>query len=452
MTETTRRVPTCAGPVIGTIEDGLSVFRGIPYAAAPFGENRFRAPRPPAPWTDPFEAFTFGATSPQVTHAAAGGLPDVPEPIIPGKDILNLNIWTAELDPSEPRPVLVWIHGGGFYAGCSANPWYDGASFAGQGLVFVSINYRLGAEGFLECEGADTNRGLLDWLAALNWVRENIAAFGGNPADVTVMGQSAGGIAVGALLSAPRAAGLFRRAIIASGVLDASRTRTLAESGELTEELARITGAAPHRESMLRVPPDTLAREHFQLISKSVRGGAPTSSFSWTPVIDGDLIPRSLTQAVRTGMTSAVPMLLGTTENESTWGSLRKGHYTDEGFRRGQEVTDRRFRRPTDELARDRVGQGGAPTFRYEFQWKSAAERYILSAHSLDIPFFFNTLDAPYVAEFTGPNPPRSVARLMHEGFARFAKTGDPGWPPFDDFDSVMLMDTKPRLAAGVTF
>ena len=143
--------------------------------------------------------------------AAPGGLPEVPEPVIPGDEILNLNVWTPELAPAQPLPVLVWIHGGGFFAGCSANPWYDGASFAQHGIVMVSLNYRFGAEGFLEIEGATSNRALRDWLAALEWIRDNIAAFGGDPARVTVMGQSAGGMAVSALLATEASAGLFQQ-------------------------------------------------------------------------------------------------------------------------------------------------------------------------------------------------------------------------------------------------
>ncbi len=180
-------VQTTHGLVSGRSFGGIDAYLGIPYARAPFGEFRFRAPAAPEAWTVVREATSFGPTAPQKAYANEGGLPDVPEPIIPGEDILTVNVWTPQ-HRDRPLPVLVWIHGGGYTAGCSANPWYDGSAFARDGVVLVSLNYRLGAEGMLAVEGGDSNRSLRDWIAALEWVRDNAAAFGGDPERVTVPG------------------------------------------------------------------------------------------------------------------------------------------------------------------------------------------------------------------------------------------------------------------------
>ncbi len=184
-------------------------------------------------------------------------LPAVEEPRIAGDEYLNLNVWTAR--PEQPVPVLVWIHGGGFFIGSSANPWYDGSSFAQQGLVVVSINYRLGAEGFAVLDGAPNNRAVLDWIAALEWVRRNIRAFGGDPDQVTIMGQSAGGFAVAALLGAPAARGLFHQAIIASGISDSSSV-DLATAKATGRALADALGIDATADAFARVSSEAVAK------------------------------------------------------------------------------------------------------------------------------------------------------------------------------------------------
>jgi len=208
-------VTTGQGQLRGAEKNGVLSFKGIPYAAAPFGANRFAAPQPAPEWEGVRDALEYGPTCPK------GPYPDfiaplLVEPEIPGEDCLNLNVWTPALD-GDPRPVLVWIHGGGFTNGSGAVSTYDGTRFARDGIVFVSINYRLGADGFLLLEDAPANRGLLDQIAALRWVRENIAAFGGDPQAVTIAGESAGAMSVTTLLSMPVAEGLFQRAIAQSG-------------------------------------------------------------------------------------------------------------------------------------------------------------------------------------------------------------------------------------------
>jgi carboxylesterase type B len=347
---------TTSGPVIGLFSEGIAAYKGVPYAAPPFGDLRFLAPQPHPPWTTPFEAFDFGATAPQREHAAPGGLPDVIEPVIPGEEILNLNIWTSGTDGS--RPVLVWIHGGGFFAGCSANPWYDGASFARRGLVVVSINYRLGAEGFLELPDAPSNRGLLDCVAALEWVRANIAAFGGDPGQVTVMGQSAGGMAVASLLVSAAAEGLFRQAVIASGI--ARFSAWPADQAEaVTDAIAAHAGAEATRAGMAARAPLELIDAHDAVVAEWQAAGNPLMP-PWGPVVDGDVVAGQFLEAVRGGRGATVPVLTGTTRNEFAWMGFRDQPGSAEARRQGQrQFADEFFRRPTQLFTEARVAING---------------------------------------------------------------------------------------------
>lgn len=198
---TSPRVSTVHGAVRGTLEQGVAVFRGIPYAAAPVGALRFRAPAPPEPWEGVRDAVAFGPTAPKRPYSPPLDRL-LPDPDVPGDNCLNLNVWTPSPDATG-LPVIVWIHGGSLLHGSSAVPLYDGTAFARDGVVLVSVNYRLGIEGFGVLPDAPANRGLLDQIAALTWVRDNIAAFGGDPDLVTVCGESAGAISIGALLAAP---------------------------------------------------------------------------------------------------------------------------------------------------------------------------------------------------------------------------------------------------------
>ncbi|MDR2986785.1 MAG: carboxylesterase family protein, partial [Nocardiopsaceae bacterium] len=234
-------VATLRGTLRGQVRDGVASFLGIPYAASPTGSFRFQAPQPPEPWKGVRDALAYGATPPK---------PDYPppfdtlfgEPNIAGDDWLNLNVWTP--DPTASGlPVMVWIHGGAFANGNSAIPLYDGHAFARDGVVLVSINYRLGVDGFAVLPGRPANRGLLDQIAALEWVRDNIGAFGGDPGNVTIFGESAGGMSVTTLLAMPRAAGLFAKAVAQSGAAQAAASP--ADAALVTAELGRALGTEP---------------------------------------------------------------------------------------------------------------------------------------------------------------------------------------------------------------
>lgn len=437
---------TTSGPVQGLITNGIEQFLGIPYAAAPFGPLRFREPQPHPSWTESFQAVGFGATAPQREGAAPGGLPDVIEPIIAGEDILNLNVWTP-VDRDEPLPVLLWIHGGGFFAGCSANPWYDGASFARDGVVFVSCNYRFGAEGFLELEGAPSNRALLDWIAALEWVRDNIRAFGGDPGAVTVMGQSAGGMAVSTLLASPAAEGLFHRAVIASGISDMS-IRSSQSAADFADAVVAEVGIDRTIDAARVVPPHAFIAATERVLARAA-AQQEGLRIPWAPALDGRLVDEVLLDAVADGRGADVPVLVGSTANEFAWMGYRDRSDDEAAKAKGQRLfADEVFRLPTHRFCEARVAAGAAPTFRYEFQWHSTADPVIRAGHSLDIPFFFDTLGADYVVDYTGPNPPQSLAEQDHAAFVAFARDGNPGWPAYGSGGPVQLFDVPSRLGS----
>lgn len=244
-------VVTKQGPVRGTVVDGLRVTLGIPYAAPPFDGGRFRAPMPAEPWDGVRDCTLFGPVAPQSAE-----LPGAPVWRADQEDVLTLNIWSTA-DTSQPQPVLFWIHGGAYTFGSSAQPDYDGTALARAGLTVVTCNYRLGFEGFGHVPGFPGNRGLLDQIAALEWVRDNISAFGGDPDNVTVAGQSAGGGSIACLMSSARADGLFHRAI-AHSVPDAFFPPELAE--RLAREVAAAAGVAPTAEGLLSAPPALSSR------------------------------------------------------------------------------------------------------------------------------------------------------------------------------------------------
>ena len=280
------------GRVRGVWRDGSAAFLGIPFAQPPVGELRFAAPVPPEPWDGVRDALDYGATA----NRTDPGDTLIPEPAIPGDSTLNVNVFTPRPGESEAAlPVLVYIHGGGYVAGSPASPWYDGAAFNRDGVVTVTISYRLGFDGFGHIAGAPSNRGVRDWLAALEWVRENIAAFGGDPARVTIAGQSAGGGAVLTLLGMPAAQRLFSAAWALSAALadvSAERARTL------SAKLANLAGVTPNRAGFSTVPEQKLVDlQQAAATPDSKDPLAPIQALlddglSWGPMVDGDLLPR----------------------------------------------------------------------------------------------------------------------------------------------------------------
>jgi para-nitrobenzyl esterase len=453
-------VTTTSGPVRG--RDG--VFLGIPYAAPPVGPLRFAAPSPPTPWTEVRDAFAFGPTPPKPPYRPATAA-ILHETEVPGDDYLNLNVWTPAVS-GPGRPVMVWIHGGSFANGNSSLPLYDGSAFARDGVVLVTVNYRLGVHGFayLPDAPAPANRGLLDQIAALRWVQDNIAAFGGDPANVTVFGESAGAMAVTTLLAMPAAKGLFARAITQSGA--AQSAASIADATLVTRELTRQLGADPASASVeetiaaQRAVADTLSTQ-----PDPARFGATvvTAAIPFIPVIDGDTLPVPPLTALAA---DPIPLLTGTNTDEYRLflipGSAAALALTDDaidtiaaGMRLSPEVlvryranrpgqspgdvlsallSDAYFRLPALAVATAHPG----PTYVYEFAWPSPAGD-LRAAHAVEIAFVFDNLHTERLADLIGPTPPQSLADAMHAAWIRFAQTGDPGWPPFDGGKAVMV-------------
>ncbi|MFD5067509.1 carboxylesterase/lipase family protein [Streptomyces sp. NPDC058369] len=451
------RAETVHGTVRGTHEGGVAVFRGIPYAAAPVGDRRFGPPAPPEPWTGVRAATAFGPTAPKRPYAPPLDRL-LADPSVPGEDCLNLNVWTPA-PAGTGLPVLVWIHGGSLLHGSSALPLYDGTAFARDGVVLVSLNYRLGMEGFGILPDAPANRGLLDQLAALTWVRDNIAAFGGDPDRVTVCGESAGAIGVGALLAAPRARGLFRRAVLQSGVPAAL---PVAEGRRTTALVAKRLGVAATARELAGVDPAALLAAQSEVTA----GGSPlTGGHSFQLVVDGDLLPRDPLEALLDGAASGVGLLMGSNTEEYRLWFVPSG-LTERLSRaklrlallklRVPRATARTYRanRPgatpgellgalaTDVLLRvplNRLADARAPgtTHLYEFGWPSPVEG-LGACHGLEIGFVFDTLRGPDAVALAGYDAPQGLADSMHAAWVRFATFGDPGWPGWDASRPVM--------------
>ena len=459
-------VTTRYGIVSGESTGGVTRFLGIPYAASPTGPLRFRAPEPPAPWDGVRACTEFGATPPKPDYVAPFDTL-LPEPTVPGDDWLTLNVWTR--DPGGSAPVMVWIHGGAFSNGNSAVRVYDGHAFARDGVVLVSINYRLGVDGFALLPDAVPNRGLLDQVAALEWVRDNIAAFGGDPANVTIFGESAGAMSVTTLLGMPRARGLFGKVIAQSGAAQVGAD--LHDAQLVTAELSGVLGFEASAATLADLDLDKLiaaqaaVRDALAAAPDPARWGASivATSMAFIPVIDGELLPVHPLAAVAAGQGSDVTLLAGTNTEEfrlffvpngmaamvtneslpAFLGALGISQQTAAVYlanRPGASagdvlcalVTDRFFRNPTFAAAQARLAaRGPAPTYLYEFAWQSPVQG-VGAAHAIEIAFVFDTIDLPDAQSAIGTEPPADLAAQMHAAWIRFATTGDPGWQPFD--------------------
>jgi para-nitrobenzyl esterase len=472
---------TRLGRIEGDAQAGVLVFRNVPYAAPPVGARRFRAPEPPAAWHGVRDGRVPGPTSPQVL----GLMRDLPPQ---DEDCLHLNVWTPALHGR--RPVLVWIHGGRFTSGASTHPMYDGRELARRGdVVVVTLNYRLGALGFIDLgalgEGhfsADANNGLRDQLAALRWVREHIADFGGDPEQVTLFGQSAGAMCVATLLTLPAARGLFKRAIAQSGA--AHHTTTREDSARIAQRLLDALEIRPTQIERLReLPFAAITQAQAACLRQWVTCGPRTrpllaAHMTLIPVVDGDLIAQRPFEAAIAGAGADVPLLVGTNCDEWTFflfvtdstgrdldeaGLARavekrlpgQGARALNAYRpliaraRGSSVEpwhmfaaiecDRFFTLPALRLAEARADRGAA-TYAYRFDWTGPLfDGQMGSTHTMEVPFVFGLVDEGFGRVFSGGGPEaRSLSDRVMDAWLAFARGGDPScdrlgvWPRFD--------------------
>jgi len=467
------RLETRSGILEGRSEHGLAVFRGVPFAAPPTGARRWAPPLREDAWRDVRHADAIGPASPQRASLVMRmvGL----EGLAQDEDCLTLQVWTPALDAAR-RPVLVWLHGGGFTAGAGSLPLFDGAVLAGRGdAVVVTVNYRLGALGFLahpdlqHAGEIGANFGLLDQIAALGWVREHAAQLGGDPDNVTLFGESAGAMSIGALLGVPAAQGLFQRAILQSGAAHNVSPRA---NGLRIAELFRAALGQPDAtiDALRALPVEAILQAQGKVIDESWR---QVEGLAFQPIVDGAVIPVAPLDAVAAGASRGVALLLGTNLDE--WRlfaltDLKVRAMDDAGLlRRLARVppaavddaeafarravrtyrdarsdklpidapslwlamqTDRVFRIPALRLAERQQ----ARIHTYLFDWASPAlDGALGSCHGIELPFVFGTLHDPRAAQLVGSGPAADrLAAEIQDAWLAFARSGDPGWPAYD--------------------
>lgn len=473
-------VETNYGRLRGEAEAGVVTFRGIPYAAPPLGDLRFRPAQPMASWAGVREATSFAPMSIQPPPQPAGTI--VGDPTEESEDCLYLNIYTPSCDGS--RPVMVFIHGGGFVGGTASSGLYRGDFLAGEGVVLVTVNYRLGALGWLGHPGLShpddapgcANWGLSDQLAALEWVKENIGAFGGDSERVTLFGESAGAMSVAALMATSAAGRLFQRAIVESG---AAAVHGQGTAEKVTEELAGELGLAEvTREAIVALPATEILRAQLATGLKFPRIG-----LMFQPVIDGGLLSEHPAAAIAGGSANSLDVIVGTNRDEWRFWALSDPSLREIGEERLSRLVSRQLAdagldgvldpSATIETYRDaRSGRGDATTptdiysafasdwtfrvpstrltaghrggfqraYSYLFDWESPLFGGLLgSCHALELPFVFGSCNNPSVAVFSGGGPDaEKLSAAVRAAWARFAENGDPsggelgGWPQYE--------------------
>jgi para-nitrobenzyl esterase len=454
-------VATTAGKVRGLIEHATHDFRGIPYAQPPVGPLRFAAPVAHEGWDGVRDAVEFGPPPPQ------------PARVSPTDEWLTVNVWTPDPDASG-LPVMVWLYGGRFTTGASDEAECNGARLAAGGVVVVSLNYRIGAEGFMLIEGAVPNRGLLDQVLALHWVRDNIARFGGDPHNVTVFGESAGAASLTMLMVMPAAAGLFRRGI-------AESVPAFLFGADLATDIAGVIagklGRQPTVADLGEVAPQELADASAGIAYQDRWGyrlGVRRSQFG--PVVDGEVLPDSPFRALVAGAGRGIELLIGHNRDEYNiviYGSggpesitpedaehaLRslpsdpdaaqayRAAYPDADYRRLYQLvcSDFVYRMPTLHIAQAHAA-GGGTTYLYEFCFDASP---IAAAHTTEIPLVFGTLDSPVGSGLYGSSPTAaSVSRELGRAWRAFATDGHPGWPAYDPVEQLTrVFDAESRTA-----
>jgi para-nitrobenzyl esterase len=491
-------VDTASGKIRGAAADGINAFKGIPYGASTAGANRFMPPQKPEPWSGVREAVDWAGHAPQAfagrRRPEVSALSGTPDKVPVSEDCLTLNVWTPGLDATK-RPVMVWYHGGGFSYGSANSPRTDGANLARRGdVVVVSVNHRLNIFGFLDLAqlggeefAHSANAGVLDLVAALEWVRENVANFGGDPGNVTIFGQSGGGGKVSALLAMPAAKGLFQRAIVMSGagirMAEHERATKLADAalGEvgLTAKQLDQLQALPVERLLAAIEPaqKKLGPAPFKLLDR----------YGFGPVVEGHDLPHHPFDPMATDLSDGVPVMVGGTKDENAiflapddvvWNrTLREdelktrvaevaGGDTDAVlalYRRMHPgmnpaellieiTTDARFWVRSVLLAERKAAKGKAPVYMYSFNWQTPVfDGKLMSQHALDVPFVFDTLTATGITGHSPAAPP--IAAAESATWAAFARSGTPDnkviphWPAYTPADrATMMIDTEWRV------
>jgi para-nitrobenzyl esterase len=483
-------VETHRGKVRGTTDDTVKVFKGIPYAAITDGLDRFRPPKPAKSWPDVRDAVTYGPMSPQLPAEHASYTASWTYDKDASEDCLVLNVWTPALHDQRRRPVMVWLHGGGFSAGSGSRNVFEGTRLCQRGdVVVVTLNHRLSVFGFLYlsrlggAEFAESgNVGMLDIIAALHWVHDNISAFGGDPGNVTIFGQSGGAAKVSTLMAMPQARGLFHKAIVESGSQLDGLTPDEATKNTLTF-LAAVDVKPNELPRLSKLPTDKLVAGLAKVM------GAPGPKPNYSPVVDGIVLPRNPWQPDGPVVSAGIPMIIGSTRTETTallganhpeyfalddaslgrnltgWIPDREIPRVIAGFKRLMPsasasdlffaiTTDRRVRQQAWTQAEHKAAQGSAPVWLYELDWATPVDGGKWgSPHSLDLAFVFDNVAKSEAMVGSGSDP-QLLADQMSSAWIAFARTGNPNtsaiptWAPFSAAQrATMVFDTKPRVA-----
>lgn len=480
-------VETTSGKVQGKVTNTISGFKGIPYGAPTGGRNRFRPPSKPEPWTGVRETLTYGASCPQPARGASLLRDAIGDPRVEAEDdeCLYLNVWTPGVNDGHKRPVLFWCHGGGFTMGSGSAGFYNGINLAKRGdVVIVTINHRLGPFGYCylgdlagEEYATSGNVGMLDIVAALEWVRDNIAAFGGDPGNVTIFGESGGGAKVSVLMAMPSAAGLFHRAIVQSGpgLHMVPRAQATARAEKLLKELG-IDGR-------------DISRLHSLTSAQIIEANAKINSNplqGWAPTVDGHVLPHNPFNPVAPAISANIPLMIGTNKDEATLfllpdpevrtldeaGLQRRvkefvGEHAEALIAAYRHVSpeaspsdiflaiasDRMMRMDSITLAERKHAQGAAPVFMYLFTWETPAlNGKLKSCHALEIPFVFDNI--AHSGNFIGKAPEcPGIAERMSEAWLAFARDGAPSyhglpaWPAYTPTErATMIFDADCRV------